>query len=114
MFVVIAGVAVYAGNTSFLKDALNKSNVWDARRCGCIRCKCIIFEDALNTINVFDDCRNASMNIMVVLPSLPFPRPRRWPLVGRRIHKPLAVAAEPPDHIAGPRHMNRPVWLYTQ
>jgi hypothetical protein len=44
VFEMIAGVVVYAINVLNLKDVLDKINVCDACRCGCIRHKCIKVE----------------------------------------------------------------------
>jgi hypothetical protein len=44
MFVMIAGVAVYAVNALFLKDVLDQINVYDDCQCGCIRRGRIILE----------------------------------------------------------------------
>jgi hypothetical protein len=52
MFAMLAGVAIYAINVLKLKDVLDKINVYDDCRCGCIRHKWIQIEGCPNKINV--------------------------------------------------------------
>ena len=57
MFVMISGVVAYAATACFLKDTLEKINVYDDRRRGCYIINACFRKDILEKLNVCDDSR---------------------------------------------------------
>ena len=57
MFVMIAGVAAYVVDVSFLKDVLDQIHICDDYRCGCNVVIASCLKDVLDEMNVCDDCR---------------------------------------------------------